>query len=409
MHWCPGPAYPSRMNGLKLVIGSKNSSSWSLRPWLLLRQIGLAFEEILIPLRRPDTARRIRTYSPSGKVPVLLAGEQRIWDSLAIAEFLAEQNPRLWPEEPQARAHARCVCAEMHSSFSALRTFLPMDFTARFGPPGKLLSQVGHDIDRVLEIWAECREAFPRPGPFLFGSFTIVDAMFAPVCSRFTTYAIPLEPQARTYVAYMMALPAMQEWGREAAAEVARLAAEAPAAAAPWPWDDEPQPAAPPPPAPTVAAPVLEPPLPVKPVVEPAPTIEAPSPPPQFPAAATVAPPPAPTVAAPAASPPVAPKPEPPPTRHEVRPPERGPTTPVPIEPPPTRLAPRPPGPERPAARPPEPPPTRIEPNPFGAGPAPHPAPAQPTQAPDELRRAPRAIPSTIMVKPIGDGTRRRR
>ena len=270
MHLWPGPAYPSRMNGLTLVIGSKNGSSWSLRPWLLMKQAGLPFEEILVPLRRPDTARRIRTYSPSGKVPVLLAGHQRIWDSLAIAEFLAEQNPKLWPEDPQARAFARSICAEMHSGFAALRTFLPMDFTARFGPPGMLLSPVGADIDRVLEIWAECRERHCRPGPFLFGSFTIADAMFAPVCSRFTTYAIPLDPQSRTYVAYMMALPAMQEWGRGATAEVARSAAEAPPAAEEF-WDDEP---ATPPPKVALAVPEVK----IEPAPAPKTVVEAPRP-----------------------------------------------------------------------------------------------------------------------------------
>ncbi len=400
------------MNGLKLVIGNKNGSSWSLRPWLLLKQSGHAFEEITVALRRPDTARRIRTYSPSGKVPVLLAGDQRIWDSLAIAEFLAEQDRALWPEDPHARAFARCVCAEMHSGFAALRTFLPMDFTARFGPPGMLLSEVGADIDRVLEIWAECRERHGRPGPFLFGSFTIVDAMFAPVCSRFTTYAIPLEPQARTYVAYMMALPAMLEWGRGAAAEVARQASEAPITAEEW--DDAPsadlpratasvevsEPDQPPP------AAMLDPAPPAGTFVKADPT---PLPEPPAPVAAPA------TRIVPAPVVPESPRPAKPnvepketPTRIVRLPPVPQPTAkPAAAEPPPTRVVSRPNEPEAPTRHQVmEPPPTRVAPAQPEARPTP---PPHSEQTPDELRRGPRAIPSTIMIKPIGDGTRRRR
>lgn len=399
------------MNGLKLVIGNKNGSSWSLRPWLLLKQSGLAFEEIIVALRRPDTARRIRSYSPSGKVPVLLAGDQCIWDSLAIAEFLAEQDRRLWPEDPHARAFARCVCAEMHSGFGALRTFLPMDFTARFGPPGMLLSEVGADIDRVLEIWAECRERHGRPGPFLFGSFTIVDAMFAPVCSRFTTYAIPLEPRARTYVAYMMALPAMLEWARGASAEVARLAAEAPTTAEEW--DEAPSHELA---APSKLEEMVEP--------EPPPPMVMPEPPPVARANVEIETPPQPRPPPPAEAPPtrimptpIAPKEVDPtsdaaaaeaPTRIVRLPPVPQPVPkPAAAEPPPTRVVPRPTEPEPPARRQtPEPPPTRIAPTPAEPRPSPQ---AYVEQTPDDARRGPRAIPSTIMIKPIGDGTRRRR
>jgi glutathione S-transferase len=158
------------MEALKLVIGSRNGSSWSLRPWLLLKHLDLPFEEIVIPLRQADTAENIERYSPSGKVPVLLAGNQRIWDSLAIAEYLAERHPRLWPEDGAQRALARSIACEMHSGFVALRTFLPMDFTGRFGPPGMLLAAVERDIDRVLAVWTECRRNAARHGPFLFGS-----------------------------------------------------------------------------------------------------------------------------------------------------------------------------------------------------------------------------------------------
>ncbi|HEX6011259.1 MAG TPA: glutathione S-transferase family protein, partial [Geminicoccaceae bacterium] len=208
------------MHGLRLVIGSKNASSWSLRPWLLLKEIGLAFEEVVVPLRRPDTTTRILAHSPSGKVPVLIVGDLRIWDSLAIAEFLAEHEPSLWPAEPRARALARSISAEMHSGFQALRTFLPMDFAARFDPPGRLLAPVQADVARILEIWTECRLRHGRAGPFLFGTFTIADAMFAPVCSRFATHAVPIDPLSQAYVDHVMALPAMLEWGRAAAAEV---------------------------------------------------------------------------------------------------------------------------------------------------------------------------------------------
>lgn len=399
------------MNGLKLVIGNKNGSSWSLRPWLLLKQSGLAFEEITVALRRPDTARRIRAYSPSGKVPVLLAGDQRIWDSLAIAEFLAEQDQRLWPEDPRARAFARCICAEMHSGFGPLRTFLPMDFTARFGSPGMLLSEVGADIDRVLEIWAECRERHGRPGPFLFGSFTIVDAMFAPVCSRFTTYAIPLEPQARTYVAYMMALPAMLEWGRGAAAEVARLATEAPVTAEEWdeaPTHDPPEATVP------AALVELEPPPPtVK--LEPAPmaraVVQVETAPQAKPPAPTEAPPtrimPKPLVPEVAPSKPDVAATEPPTRIVRLPPVPQPPTKPAATEPPPTRVMPRPTESAPPSRQQvAEPPLTRVASTQPEARPMVQP---NPDQAPDELRRGPRAIPSTIMIKPIGDGTRRRR
>ena len=302
----------------------------------------------------------------------------------------------------------------MHSGFAALRTFLPMDFTARFGPPGMLLSPVGADIDRVLEIWAECRQRHCRPGPFLFGSFTMADAMFAPVCSRFTTYAIPLDPQSRTYVAYMMALPAMQEWGRGAAAEVARSAAEAPPAAEEF-WDDEPVT-----PAPKAALAVPE--IKIEPAPAPKTVVEAPRP---VPVALETAPmrpfePHAPSPWSPRPEEP-APKtvvegPRPVPVLPEtalMRPPEPPAPKPVVAQPelPPTRIEPRPAAPPPPPPRavtPAEPPPTRVEPRPAEPE-RPYTPPPYAEQAPDELRRGPRPIPSTIMVKPIGDGTRRRR
>ncbi len=161
--WAPGSCpdgfrFGDLMADLKLVIGSKNSSSWSLRPWLLLKQAGLAFEEILITLRRPETAREIAEHSPSGKVPVLVVDGVPIWDSLAICEFAAEQIEGLWPEDPRARALARSVSAEMHSGFADLRTYLPLDVAARFGPPGRLLSGVARDVERIQTVWRECRQ-----------------------------------------------------------------------------------------------------------------------------------------------------------------------------------------------------------------------------------------------------------
>jgi glutathione S-transferase len=337
------------MQTLKLVIGSKNLSSWSLRPWLLLKQIGLTFEEVLIPLRRPDSQARLIAASPSGKVPILVLGDIQVWDSLAICEFLAEHDPSLWPADSAARAMARSVSAEMHSGFSALRTFLPMDFTARFGPPGKLLTPVRADVERVLAIWTDCRRRYGQGGPFLFGAFSIADAMFAPVCSRFTTYAISLDPVSAEYVERMMGLPAMQEWARDAAAEVSGVPLPRPAAATTQ----------------------------VKPRTPPEPV------------AATA-------TAFPAAEPEPAPLPEPLPARL--------PATFAPR----VVLADEHPGlggPPSPAPRAPEQPAAPLEPKPPPAQPR---APS-PQDAPEDIRRALRPIPSTVMVKPIGDGTRRRR
>lgn len=348
------------MSTLQLVIGSKNSSSWSLRPWLLLKQIGLAFEEILIPLRRPDSRERILAYSPSGRVPVLIVGEVRIWDSLAIAEFLAEHDPGLWPPESRARAMARSISAEMHSGFQALRTFMPMDFTARFGPPGRLLSSVEADIERIVAIWRECRQRFGRSGPFLFGSFTIADAMFAPVCSRFTTYAVPLDPVCAAYVAHMMSLPAMREWGRGAAAEVAAEAAPG-TAAAPASAVEETIPRLPP-----HFGREIDRPEPVRDL----------------------------GLARVARQESILPR-EGKPDRSP--PPAHGQT--ATLEPRPVPLAVVEPLPPAAPPPPPAPPVAHAEPA----------MPFLPDAIVEDTRRAPRPIPSTIMIKPIGDGTRRRR
>jgi len=204
-----------------LVIGNKNYSSWSMRPWLALKAAGIAFDEVQIPLYTGDAdKRRILAFTPSGKVPVLVDGDVTIWDSLAIIEYAAERFPKaqLWPDDVAARAHARSVAAEMHSGFPALRNECGMNIHRPVGP--KPLSDAAlADIARVKKIWADCRARYGRFGPYLFGGFTGVDAMFAPVVHRFRTYAIELDPVAAGYVAVMSALPAFQEWTQAALAE----------------------------------------------------------------------------------------------------------------------------------------------------------------------------------------------
>ena len=202
------------MADIAIVIGNKNYSSWSLRGWLALKATGIAFEEILIPLlRQPDTRRERLRHSPSGKVPVLKHNGTTVWESLAIGEFLADAYPaaKLWPADLAARAHARAVSAEMHAGFSALRTDLPMDMRNSY--PGKgLAAEAQADIDRVGAIWRECRTRYGRSGPYLFGHFTVADAMYAPVASRFTTYGVRLDPVCEAYRKSVTDLPAFQEW-----------------------------------------------------------------------------------------------------------------------------------------------------------------------------------------------------
>lgn len=202
------------LNDLTLVIGNKNYSSWSLRPWLALRVAGIPFRELRIPLYRPGAKAEILKHSPSGKVPALkVGGELVIVDSLAIGEFLAEQFPqkRLWPEDVRARAQARAVCAEMHSGFAALRQHMPMDTRAR--RPGQGMNEaVAKDIERILALWSECRERYGAGDPFLFGAFSLADAFYAPVATRFLSYGVALPPEAQAYVDAVLALPAMQDW-----------------------------------------------------------------------------------------------------------------------------------------------------------------------------------------------------
>lgn len=198
---------------MKLVIANKNYSTWSLRAWLVARAAGLAFEEILIDLDAPDTGDKIRKYSAAARVPVLLDGDVTVWDSLAIAEYLAEKAPSagLWPSDPKARAIARAITAEMHSGFGALRGYLPMNIRR---PPAARpeKAEVSADIARITQIWRETRAAFGEGGPFLFGAFTIADAFYAPVASRLRTYAVPLGPVEAAYVDAIFAYPPMAEW-----------------------------------------------------------------------------------------------------------------------------------------------------------------------------------------------------
>lgn len=196
-----------------LVVGSKRWSSWSLRPWLALKAAGVTFDEEVIPLRQPDTPGRIAKYSPSGRLPFLRDGEVNVWDSLAICEYVAEMLPGayLWPRERDARAVARSISAEMHSGFPGLREHLSMDVT-RTIPLPEVPAAAQADIARVQRIWNDCRSRFGQEGPFLFGAFTIADAMYAPVATRFRTYGVALDQPCGDYVEAIFALPAMQEW-----------------------------------------------------------------------------------------------------------------------------------------------------------------------------------------------------
>lgn len=214
---------------LTLVIGNKAWSSWSLRPWLAMTRAGLAFDEVHVPLRRgPETRAACLAHSPSGKVPVLKWGAETIWDSLAILETLAERLPRLglWPDDPEARAHGRAISAEMHGGFMALRRDMPMACLDRL--PGEGMNDaVAADIARIVALWAEARGRFGAGGPFLLGRFSIADAMYAPVVSRFVTYQPDLaalgdrDGAARAYVDTVWSMPEMQAWVAQARAQSA--------------------------------------------------------------------------------------------------------------------------------------------------------------------------------------------
>jgi len=201
----------AQMSKPTLVIGNKNYSSWSLRPWLAMKVLGIEFEEVRIPLYQPESKMAILRYSPAGKVPCLVDGSIRVWDSLAILEYLAETHRDLWPEAPAARALARSVCAEMHSSFSNLRQHMSMNIRKRHPGKGRTPESEA-EARRVIDIWGDCRTRFGAAGPFLFGRFSAADAMYAPVVLRFRTYDFDLPAVARAYSDTILALPAMREW-----------------------------------------------------------------------------------------------------------------------------------------------------------------------------------------------------
>ena len=206
---------------LKLVIGNKNYSSWSMRPWLALRANDIAFDEVFIPLYTGEAdKRRILDFTHSGKVPALIDGDVTVWDSLSIIEYVAERFPeaRLWPEDRASRAHARSISAEMHSGFMALRNECGMNLHRPIRAIA-LSADARANVARIQEIWTECGERYGKLGPFLFGKFGAADAMFAPVVHRLRTYAIAVEPEAQAYMETMTALPAFQEWTRAGLAE----------------------------------------------------------------------------------------------------------------------------------------------------------------------------------------------
>jgi glutathione S-transferase len=211
---------------MQLYIGNKNYSSWSLRPWLLLKHTGIAFEEVKLRLSQEadsDFKRRLAEVAPSGRVPVLVDEGFAVWDTLAIAEYLAEKYPakQLWPAQPLARARARSLCAEMHAGFGALRNHCGMNIEAPLQDVGRKVyaeqPEVRSDLARIQQMWEQ--QFREHGGPFLFGAFTIADAYFAPVCMRIRTYGLPVSAPVQAYVERIWALPAMQAWVSEALAE----------------------------------------------------------------------------------------------------------------------------------------------------------------------------------------------
>ena len=209
------------MGEFTLYIGNKATSSWSLRGWLACKLAGIDFDEVTIPLDTPETRASISRVSPSGRVPCLHHGERRIWESIAIGEYLAELRParNLWPTEPAARAHARAIAAEMHSGFAALRAAMWMNVRKRFPGKGRTAEALA-DIARIVAIWRDTRTTFGVGGPYLFGqSFSFADAMYAPVATRFVTWAPELPRDAKSYVEAVWSHLWLKEWVDGAAAE----------------------------------------------------------------------------------------------------------------------------------------------------------------------------------------------
>jgi glutathione S-transferase len=207
---------------LTLVIGNMNYSSWSMRPWLALKAAGVPFEEIKVPLYTdvPADKQRILHYSPAGKVPILVDGAVTVWDSLAIIEYLAEKFPEkgFWPKDPVGRAHARSISAEMHSGFMALRNECSMNIRRKVHVKA-LSSDAKANAARVQDIWSACRRIYGQGGPYLFGTFSGADAMYAPVVHRFRTYSVEVAGAAADYMKAMQAHPSFQEWNAAALSE----------------------------------------------------------------------------------------------------------------------------------------------------------------------------------------------
>lgn len=205
---------------LKLVIANKLYSSWSLRPWLVMRAVDIPFQEINIPLRTPESKQRVLAVSPSGKVPALITSDQTIWESLAIIEYLAETYPDkpIWPGDRVARAHARAVANEMHGGFQALRQGCPMNLGARFATPD-MTDALKANVARIEDIWSEARSKFANGGDYLFGAFSAADAMYAPVATRLDTYQIAVRPETRRYMDTILAQPDFVAWRHAALQE----------------------------------------------------------------------------------------------------------------------------------------------------------------------------------------------
>lgn len=201
------------MQGLTLIIGNKNYSSWSLRPWLFLKHFNIPFTEKRVTLFTPYTKSQLARYNSDFKVPVLLDGEHTVWDSLSILEYLSEQYVELagWPQDSHARAHARSISSEMHSSFSHVRNEMPMNCRRQFSNIN-FSDEAKREVERIRQLWRGCREQYQSEGKWLFGQFSIADAMFAPVVLRFSGYNIPLDGLELEYMEHVLAHPAIMEW-----------------------------------------------------------------------------------------------------------------------------------------------------------------------------------------------------
>ncbi len=211
------------MQSLQLIIGNKNYSSWSLRPWLALKQANLPFEEVMIHLYKGDSREKILAYNPAGKVPALLHGDLLIWESLSICEYAAELAPSLWPEDRAARAWARSVATEMHGGFAHLRGQCHMNCRAT-GRKVDFTEGTLADIERITTLWRACRQAHASQGPWLFGRFSIADAMYAPVVTRFHTYGVALDDICHRYVTDVLEDPHMRAWFADSVAETEIIA-----------------------------------------------------------------------------------------------------------------------------------------------------------------------------------------